>query len=131
MKAWGQGVVIACGLAVVSGCASYPSGVATAGNQQSWRHTGATVTYLPSEQNNALANATPGQQINLGATPWGNKTFLTVTKRYFAASGKPCMAAVIQAQSSPPERVNVCDYSKGTWGATKALTMGEQRRSDQ
>ncbi|MCL7945154.1 DVU3141 family protein [Marinobacter sp. ATCH36] len=106
---------------VLGGCASYPGGVHPADSSQKWGYTGSTVTYLPDEAGPRLEDAVAGQTVQVGDTPWGVATALVVESRYFAASGKRCLAAEMSAESKEKKPVNVCEYANGTWGATKAI----------
>jgi common-antigen outer membrane protein len=115
-------IVFTCGFVVLGGCASsYPGGVHPADSSQKWGYSGSTVTYLPDDAGPKLESATVGQQIRIGDTLWGASTALVVENRYFAASGKPCLAAEIKAEGEQQKPVNVCKYANGKWGATKAI----------
>lgn len=104
-----------------SGCATYPGGVNPEGSFQTWTSKGSTVTYMPTEVTPRLETASVGEDIALGDTPWGKQTILTVNNRYFAASGKKCLGARIEASQGEERLVNVCRHKKDLWGATKSV----------
>lgn len=114
-------IVLTCSFLALAGCASYPGGVHPADSAQKWGYTGSTVTYLPEEAGPKLEDAMPGQEIRVGDTPIGAETALVIGDRYFAASGKRCLAAQMSAEGEQQRPVNVCKYANGAWGATKAI----------
>lgn len=114
-------IVFTCSFLALAGCASYPGGVHPADSAQKWGHTGSTVTYLPEDAGSKLEDAAPGQELLIGDTPLGTETALVIGNRYFAASGKQCLAAEMSAEGEQQRPVNVCKYDNGTWGATRAI----------
>ncbi|MGM0768010.1 MAG: DVU3141 family protein [Pseudomonadota bacterium] len=108
-------------LLALSGCASYPGGVKPEASFQTWASRAETVTYLPKDAGPKLEKAGVGESISLGDTPWGKTTTLSVNERYFAASGKKCLRAVVNVPSDQSLPVNVCRHNNDLWGATKSI----------
>ncbi len=122
-------IVFACSFLALGGCASYPGGVHPADSAQKWGYTGSSVTYLPPDASPKLEDAVAGQKIRIGVTPIGTETALVIGNRYFAASGKRCLAAEMSAEGEQQRPVNVCRYANGTWGATKAIGANARREA--
>ncbi|MFL1455774.1 DVU3141 family protein [Marinobacter sp. GN3S48] len=108
-------------LLAFSGCASYPGGISPEDSFQTWTSRGSTVTYLPTDITPMLEKASVGENIVLGDTPWGKQARLTVNNRYFAASGKRCLGATLEASQGQERLVNVCRHKNDLWGATKSI----------
>lgn len=124
-------LVLFAALLALSGCATVADNPEHSTKQQSQSPTVSSVTYLPENKSPELAAVRPGDRINLDETPWGERTVLTVTSHYFAASGKHCMRGQIESQTLQSQPINVCQYNDTAWGATKALLTGEQQGNAQ
>lgn len=108
-------------LASLAGCATvFPGGISPTNQHQVWSYQGSRVTFMPEAAAPLLAEATVGDRIDAGATPWGESTSVTVMDRFFAASGRECMKAKVDGGAGS-HLVNLCQYEANAWGATQVL----------
>lgn len=106
---------------LVAGCSALPeAGSHRAYNE--WTYT-TTVTYLPTETNSDLEQANIGATLLLDSSPWGEHARIQVQDRFFAASGRPCLAALIEAEGIQPFAANLCQYTNQRWGSTRAFQV--------
>lgn len=84
----------------------------------------APYTLLNSESSALLANARAGEQLTLPQSPWGAQVNLQILERYFAASGRTCLQALVEVGAKPPVVV-ICQYAETGWGASRDL-RGQQ-----
>lgn len=112
---------------MLAGCASHSAssgrGMAAEFGGE-WVSTGNRVVYLSREHSGQLAAAGPGQMLSLGSTPWGKETSMTLHQQYFSAAGNHCYSASVLASEDTTHSVNLCDYGRGIWGATRAIVPG-------
>ncbi|MCH8502363.1 MAG: hypothetical protein LAT77_10695 [Aliidiomarina sp.] len=92
-----------------------------------WAFSQARAVSLPAEAAPQLENGSVGDQITLGTTPWGSQTQVTLTERYFAASGRPCYRGSIQSSETPYTTAVICRYGENQWQATRNVTDPAQQ----
>lgn len=92
-----------------------------------WAFSQARAISIPAEASGQLENGRVGDQLNLGTTPWGSRTVLTLTERYFAASGRPCYRGSIQTSETPYTTAVICRYADNQWQATRNVTDPAQQ----
>lgn len=113
---------------LMAGCATTGAGQqpsSTKSFASDWLHKGNSVTYLSEEHSSMLEKAAPGDVVSFSRTPWGEDTRVEVNRSYFSASGKPCFSTSIMTRNAAPSAVNLCKYSSGRWGATRAFSPTE------
>lgn len=88
----------------------------------------ASVDLLSPEASAALDGAMIDQKLTLVQSPWGEQVELTIVSRYFAASGRSCMQALVQI-GLYPSPVVICQYPGQGWGASRDL-RGQQQLSN-
>lgn len=86
--------------------------------------TGSSVDLLGAELSLALDGAMINQKLMLAQSPWGEQVELTIVRRYFAASGRSCLQALVQT-GLYPSPVVLCQYVEQGWGVSRDL-RGQQ-----
>ncbi len=107
---------------LAAGCSTIASTDNTQHHNQ-WAYTSAAIAYLPATASAQLGDARPGSRIVIEESPWGKHATVFVQDRFFAASGKPCLAATIETSASQPIAANLCEYADQRWGSTRALQI--------
>lgn len=105
---------------LTAGCSATGTHSERAHNE--WSHINTIVTYLPDDIGAQLGNIPPGGRLSLDSSPWGGPATITVRSRYFAASGRPCLEASVEA-GSQAQPVNICQYGERRWGSTRAFPL--------
>lgn len=127
--AWAGCTLAILTLTLTAGCASQQRETLPSDFHE-WAYTQARTTDVPAGAHDHLDEASPGERVSFGNTPWGENTQFAIDERYFAASGRPCFRGRLSYQAvdeqSAGQRVDneaavVCRYSASRWVASRAV----------
>ncbi|MDQ7727268.1 DVU3141 family protein [Halomonas sp. SpR8] len=121
-------LLAALSLAVVSGCATYPSGTGQQEAQYVLNNDPATL--LQDESlNDFLSKSPPGAIINVTRSPWGDNVEVVADAAYLAASGRECRKLrVVEAGTNAAGSALVCKTPNG-WVNQRVVAQTSQGRN--
>lgn len=121
-------LLAALSLAVVSGCASYPSSSAQQEAQYVLNNDLATLLQ-DDNLNGFLTQAPAGAVINVSDSPWGNNVEIVADAAYLAASGRECRKLrVVAVDSNNARSALVCKTPNG-WVNQRVVAQTTQGRN--
>jgi len=118
-------LLAALSVAVVSGCATYPSG-----NQQQVQYVLGNDTAKPLQDENLngfLAQAPAGAVLKLVQSPWGDNVEIVADAPYLAASGRECRKLRVIEQGSGAARTALTCATPNGWVNQRMLLPESQQ----
>lgn len=110
----------------ITGCAGYPKGAPVQQNSPDWSLADSAALQLSPSQARVLEAAQPGERIALADSGGQGGRVVRVTDRFFAATGRQCLAVRVEEGSAPGQDLNLCRQARDRWTVTHSFRLQRQ-----